>query len=311
MTLFDRSFPLERVEHHQKPVGLSDASRLRVGLGIAYDGTDFHGFAPQPGRRSVAGVLLDALQRLLGDVEGCVCAGRTDAGVHALGQVIHFDCDESLLTRRFGEGPLVAGMELVGLERSLSALLAPEITCWRALVMPEGFDARRSALARRYRYDVDATAHPDPLRRRVAWQHPGPLDLAAMRLATDAVLGEHDFSAFCRRPDDQGEGPLLRRVLRADWHVPWTCTFRFEIEAQAFCHHMVRSIVGALVAVGEGRLVSSDVLSILRSAERANAPAMAPPEGLCLIDVTYPEVFGALLGPTAMPESAGSRSTSS
>jgi len=302
LTLFDeRSLDVERVEANEasgqaiSPMSFDGARIVRVGLGLAYDGTDFHGFAPQPHERSVAGVLLLALHELVGDVLNCVCAGRTDAGVHATHQVVHVDCDEAILRRRFGEGELSEGIELDALSRALCAMLAPEVYCWRAVVMPAHFDARRSALARRYRYDIDASLHPDPLRRRSSWQVGVPLDLNAMRLGTDPLLGEHDFSAFCRRPDDQPNGPLMRRVLEADWHVLHEGTYRLEIEAQAFCHQMVRSIVGALVAVGEGKMHSSEIFALLRSADRSLAPMLAPPQGLCLMNVSYPKEFAALL----------------
>jgi tRNA pseudouridine38-40 synthase len=301
LTLFDASFDEERVEPSAAPrkgaptSPIKGSRTVRIGLGIAYDGTDFHGFAQQPSERSVAGVLMAALRELLGEVESCVCAGRTDAGVHAARQVIHVDCDAATLRRRFVHKECCEGTEIESLAQALCAMLAPEVACFRAVVMPDSFDARRSAITRRYRYDVDASPHPDPLRRRDSWQVRVPLDLAAMRIGTDALLGEHDFSAFCRRPDDQKTGPLLRRVLRADWCVLDEGIYRLEIEAQAFCHQMVRSIVGALVAVGEGRMVSSEVFAILKSADRSLAPALAPPQGLCLIDVSYPEIFAKLL----------------
>jgi len=263
-------------------------STRRIVLGVAYDGSGYHGFAAQPGQRTVGGELGAALERMTGQQLVCTCAGRTDAGVHATAQVVHVDLAETFLLGHYGTEAISAGRELPRLAEALSSQLGSEIAVWRALVAPEGFDARKSAIARRYRYDLETAARPDPRRRSAVWHLEVPVDLAAMRLAADTVLGDHDFAAFCRRAPDQPEGPIRRRVTVAAFTVPGEGLLRFEIEADSFCHQMVRSIVGALVAVGTGRLRPSDVVALLASGRRAGAPSPAPPGGLCLVGVRYP-----------------------
>jgi tRNA pseudouridine38-40 synthase len=282
---------------HDPVVGSRDppvddpAPTRRIALGLAYDGSGYHGFAAQPGQRTVAGELAAALQQMSGRAVVLTCAGRTDAGVHAVAQVVHADLDEAFLSDHYGTAGLAPGSELVALAAALSAQLGPETAVWRALVAPEGFDARKSAIARRYRYDLEVAARPDPLRRGAVWHLETPVELAAMRLAADALLGEHDFAAFCRRPPDRPEGPITRRVTEARFVLPGEGLVRFVIEADAFCHQMVRSIVGALVAVGVGRLRPSDLVALLAGADRQGAPSPAPPGGLCLVAVRYPEAL--------------------
>ncbi|MDA8291010.1 MAG: tRNA pseudouridine(38-40) synthase TruA [Actinomycetota bacterium] len=280
------------------PPGAPDrAAVARVALGVAYDGGGFHGFAGQPGQRTVAGALEGALAELGAAGSPLTCAGRTDAGVHALAQVVHVDLDPAWLAalargRGAQDVSLEPGSELPRLASALSALVAPDVVVWRATVAPPSFDARRSAVARRYRYELDLEEHGNPLTRHVSWHVGGPLDLAVMRLATDPVLGEHDFAAFCRRPPDRPEGPITRRVTDARWVADGPATLRFEIEAVAFCHQMVRSVVGAIVAAGSGRIRPSDVVALLRSGSRSGAPPIAPPHGLALVAVAYPEELG-------------------
>ncbi|MDA8297895.1 MAG: tRNA pseudouridine(38-40) synthase TruA [Actinomycetota bacterium] len=277
-----------------------DRARCRVALGIAYDGAGYHGFAVQPNVRTVGGELKHALAQIAGHDVDLVCAGRTDAGVHALAQVVHVDLEAELLARRYGASG-TPFEDLPALARAIDRQLGREAACWRARGVPAGFDARHSATARRYRYELDLDPIPDPRDARRAWRLEGPLDLAAMRLAADPLLGEHDFAAFCRRPPDRPDGPLLRKVTDAHWRVDgWR--WSFDIEAKAFCHQMVRSIVGALVAVGEGRLRPSDVVALLRSGSRRGAPTLAPPAGLCLITVRYPDDLGGTWGATPPPE---------
>ena len=150
---------------------------------------------------------------------------------------------------------------------------------------PEGWDARRSALARTYRYTVVTGPVPDPLRAGFVWWVPGPLDRRAMDLACDALVGEHDFASFCRR---QGDATLVRRVLAAGWDDPGDGTLVFEITANAFCQQMVRALVGTLVEIGSGRRKAGGMLAILHACDRAAAGAVAPPDGLILWKVTYP-----------------------
>ncbi|MGP8162614.1 MAG: tRNA pseudouridine(38-40) synthase TruA [Acidimicrobiales bacterium] len=272
----------------ERPGDENRARTRRVALGLAYDGSGYHGFAVQPGQRTVGGELCAALEQMSGRALRCTCAGRTDSGVHATAQVVHVDLDEAFLAGHFGAAAVVPGRELPKLAEALSHQLGPEIVVWRALVAPEGFDARRSAIARRYRYDLELGGRPDPLRRQAVWHLEAPVDVAAMRLAADAVLGEHDFAAFCRRPPDKPDGPIRRRVTDARLTTPGEGLWRFEIESDAFCHQMVRSIVGALAAVGTGRLRPSDLVALLARSSRAGAPPPAPPGGLCLVAVRYP-----------------------
>jgi tRNA pseudouridine38-40 synthase len=243
---------------------------------VAYDGTDFHGFATQSGQRTVAGVLTEAITRVVRVPVELTCAGRTDRGVHAWGQVVSVD--------------LPADTDLGALQRSLLKLCGPAIVVREVGVVPPDFDARFSARARTYRYTVLNRPIPDPFLVRTAWHVATPLDLDLLTLACDPFLGEHDFSAFCRRPKvAAGETPasLVRRVLAADWTDIGEGVLRFEITATAFCHQMVRSIVGTIVSAGHGQVKAGQIRGILASGDRANAAPIAPPHGLCLWHVEY------------------------
>jgi len=255
---------------------------------VAYDGSSFHGFADQPSQRTVGGALAATLASMVGHDVSLTCAGRTDTGVHALGQVVHADLDEAVVAG-WARREIRPGIVLDRLPRSLSRQLGPAAAVLEARVAPEGFDARHSATARRYRYDLLRTPWPDPLLRHSSWHVPGELDLAAMRIGSDALLGEHDFTAFCRRPPGE-TAPMTRRVLSTSWAtIPGDQpVLRFQIEANAFCHQMVRSIVGILVAIGQGRVRAGDLLAILQRGDRSGTGSPAPPRGLCLVGVRYP-----------------------
>jgi tRNA pseudouridine38-40 synthase len=265
---------------------------LRLRLVVAYDGAGFRGFAAQPGQRTVAGELARALQTALRQPVELTCAGRTDAGVHAAAQVVHTDV----------RGPV----DTAALVKAVNAMLGPAVIVRSAQPAPPGFDARRSARARRYRYLILQAAVPDPLLAPLAWHVRDPLDIRAMAAGADALLGEHDFRAFCRRPPGSAPGePIPRRVLDTSWHdLPWTPgglddgarLLRFDITAQSFCHQMVRSIVGTLAEVGRGRRRASDVTWMLTSGDRSQGANLAPPHGLCLLSVQYDE---AVPGPPA------------
>jgi tRNA pseudouridine38-40 synthase len=255
-----------------------------VRLTVAYEGTGFHGFAAQPGQTTVGGTLSGAIEKVIGHQVSLTCAGRTDAGVHARGQVVHADL-----------APVRGRLDLDALVRSCNAMLAPAIVVRDARVAPPGFDARHSAVSRHYRYSVLNGPTPDPFLAATAWHVEDPLDLRAMEQATDPLLGEHDFSTFCRRAPDGGS--LVRRVHDARWTrgdsgLGEGDLLRFEIEAGAFCHQMVRSVVGTLVEVGRGRKRAGDLAWILRSCDRALAASPAPPHGLCLWAVAYPDDGG-------------------
>ncbi len=178
--------------------------------------------------------------------------------------------------------------DLERLARSAVKLLGPAIVIRAADLAPEGFDARFSARWRRYRYVVDTRRGGDPFTAGQIWRVPAGLDLEAMRLGGDALLGEHDFAAFCRAPDAPG-ATTVRTVLDTRWDDLGGGLLRFEITATAFCQNMVRSIVGHLVDIGRGRRSAGDVLGVLRSRDRSKAGLVAPPEGLCLMEVGYPD----------------------
>ncbi|HMK98473.1 MAG TPA: tRNA pseudouridine(38-40) synthase TruA [Acidimicrobiales bacterium] len=245
--------------------------RARARLLVAYLGSPFHGFAIQPGLRTVAGELSSALERVVRHPVELTCAGRTDAGVHAWGQVVSFD--------------LVVSADLGQVQRSVNKMLGPAVIVREAAWAPPGFDARRWAASRVYRYRIEAARWPNPLDAHLRWHVGTALDVRAMQAASDAFLGEHDFTSFCRHP----EGPSrVRRVLRAEWSGRGESRLCFEIEAWAFCHQMVRSLVGTLVEVGQGRRRAGEMLSVLAARDRRAAGPVAPPQGLCLWEVKYP-----------------------
>ena len=263
-----------------------DTGLQRWRLLIAYDGAAFRGFAAQPEVPTVAGALRQALERTarLSDPPLITCAGRTDAGVHARGQVVHVDLP-----------PIPYDAE--GLARALNRQLAPEVVVRRAEPVGPDFDARRSATGRAYRYLVWNAPAPDPLLAPLSWHVNDPLDLGSMRTASDVLLGSHDFRSFCRRPPgtDASE-PIVRRVTRATWSVDpdreaqdagQGRLLRFDIAASSFCHQMVRSLVAARVEVGRGRGHAAGLLERLRAASRTGLPEPAPAEGLCLVSVAY------------------------
>ena len=261
---------------------------VRIRMTVAYDGSGFRGFAVQRGVTTVAGTIADALNAVVGHPVDITCAGRTDAGVHAAGQVIHFDLDPA----RARDAYATDTPDTVAIRRSLNRMLAPAIVIRRAGPAPEGFDARRSALWRRYRYRVLNRDDPDPFLARTTWHIEAPLELRSMQLACDAVYGEHDFAAFCRQP--QNDGSTVRRVTWAEWTAEGEI-LSFEIVAGAFCHQMVRSLVGTMVDVGRGRKTAGDMAWIVRSGDRALAGSPAPPHGLCLEEVGYPAEGGPRL----------------
>lgn len=263
--------------------GEHDAARaddgLRLKLVVAYDGTDFHGFAPQRDVRTVAGVLAGALGRIVQVAPEDLdlgCAGRTDAGVHARGQVVSVT--------------VPPGTDPQRLAHAVNRVTGPEVVVRSAEVVPADFDARRGARWRTYRYRILNRTDPDPFLARYAWWIPGPLDLAQLRLAADPLVGEHDFASFCRRG---AEGSTTwRRVLEARWIPGEEGLLVFEIRATAFCWQMVRSIVGLLVDAASGRRRPGDVAAILRARDRRLVPTLAPPRGLCLWEVGYDVASG-------------------
>lgn len=264
-------------EPHGSP-NTGGTERVRVRLDVAYDGTDFHGWAPQPATRTVAGVLTDALVRLLGPdgARGLTVAGRTDTGVHATGQVCHVDIAVSAWTR-------VADT----LVRRLAGTLPPDLRVTRVAVVGPEFDARFSALARRYAYRVtDAPYGADPLRRRDTLGWPRPLDLDGLAASAAGLVGEHDFAAYCRHNPDR---TTIRAVTSLEWRREPDRVLVATVAADAFCQSMVRSLVGAMLMVGDGRREPSWPARLLSRQERAGEVRVAPAHGLTLIGVDYPD----------------------
>lgn len=248
----------------------------RVRMTIAYDGTGFAGFAENRDVRTVGGELKAALATVLRHPVNLIVAGRTDAGVHAWANVVSFDVEH-------------ADPDLVGLQRNLNSMLGPAIVIREAAAAPAGFDARRWALARRYRYTVLNRPVPDPFLAATTWHVPQPLHLAALRLACDPLIGEHDFSSFCRVPKRIPDASLVRLVHDARWHDLGDGLLRFDIDASSFCQQMVRAIVGTMVPMGAGKARAGDMAAILRARTRAVANRVAPARGLCLWEVAYPD----------------------
>lgn len=215
------------------------------------------------------GVLENALEAITGQRVRVVGAGRTDAGVHARGQVIAFN--------------IVWRHSLDDLERALNAVLPEDVAVRDLSTVAPDFHPRYSARSRTYEYTIYNHPLRSPLARRTAWHVPLPLDVAAMAQATQAIIGEHDFAAFGRAP--RGEN-TVRQVMRAEWRVDGPFLF-FEIEANAFLYRMVRHLVNALKKVGEGTWTSQDLAEVLRSRDRRRVQGLAPAHGLCLVAVTY------------------------
>jgi tRNA pseudouridine38-40 synthase len=259
----------------------TDEAIVRVRLDLAYDGTDFSGWAIQPGLRTVCGELTGVLSTVLRQDVVLVVAGRTDAGVHASGQVAHFDIPAALWAQHRERLP-----------RRLAAMLPGDVRVWSAAVAPEGFDARFAAVGRRYAYRVsDAEFGPHPLRRHDVLWHNRPLDVARMNEAAAALLGEHDFASFCKKREG---ATTIRCLTRLEWRrdAPTEVTpaglLVADVRADAFCHSMVRSLVGVVVPVGEGRRPVTWPLEILRAGRRDAAVVVMPPHGLSLEEVAYP-----------------------
>lgn len=238
-------------------------------LDLQYDGSGFHGFARNPGVRTIQSALEDALSRILGEHVGVVVAGRTDAGVHAIGQVVSFEVE--------------GAVDVEPVTRSLRSMLAPEIAIVALEETAADFHARFSATGRTYRYFVDDTEVPNPLLRSSVWHVRWPLDLDAMNAAAAVFVGSHDFASMCR----PAPGKTTERTVRA---ARWTRTdelFVFEIRASAFCHQMVRSIVAVCVDAGRGKISADSVPEILAAADRNTARGAAPAHGLVLWEVVY------------------------
>ena len=239
---------------------------------LAYDGTSFRGWASQgdPQIRTIEGVLVEVLSTVLREPVRLSVAGRTDAGVHARGQVVSF------VTGR--------GIRVGKLQGAINGYLAPEVVALDAAEVPASFDARFSASAREYRYVIDTAPVADPFTARFLWQRPGDLDAGAMRAAARHLVGVHDFSTFCRHPG--AKKSTVRDLQRLSVRKTGTCV-ELGFRANAFLHQMVRAVVGTLVLVGEGQLEPDDVARLLEAGSRSGTGNLAPARGLTLERVIY------------------------
>jgi tRNA pseudouridine38-40 synthase len=241
---------------------------------VAYDGGPYRGFARQPGLKTVQGEIEAALSKVLRGPVTTSGAGRTDAGVHALGQVMSFRWAEPV-------------EDVPRLSRAVNAMVGPAVAVLELEAASEGFDARFSAVARTYEYMILVRPVHDPFSRHTAWHHPGPLDVHGMAHAAAVLVGEHDFRSFARV--EEGQVPVRRieeLVIEPQGEVVVV-----RVRANSFLQQMVRSIVGTLVKVGEGKIAADAMGSILEARDRAAAGPVAPPHGLFLVSVDYPEAL--------------------
>lgn len=267
---------------------------MRIRLDLAYDGTDFRGWAVQPGLRTVQGEVQQGLATLLRVPEVRVtCAGRTDTGVHARGQVIHLDVEPEALAASAGRAAMAPTEALV---RKLNGVLPPDVRVHAAREVPPEFDARFSALWRRYAYRVaDTPAAYDPLTRNHVLHWPRQLDLAGMNAAAADLLGLHDYTSFCKAREG---ATSIRTVQSLTWVRGEDGVATMTVVADAFCHSMVRALVGCLLAIGEGRKPVAWAREMLQRAERSSDIHIASARGLTLEEVGYPpdtDLAGRLL----------------
>jgi tRNA pseudouridine38-40 synthase len=258
---------------------------VRLRLDVAYDGTEFAGWAVQSGQRTVAGVLDDALSTVFRVPVQLRAAGRTDAGVHATGQVTHVDVPSDALLHAYPRARRSGDSEFLALVRRLARFLPSDVRVLDIGRAAAGFDARFSALRRHYVYRLSTAPYGvDPQEARYVTAWPRPLDVDAMSVASRELVGLHDFAAFCR----QREGATtIRHLQRLDWSRDGDRVTAY-VSADAFCWSMVRSLVGALLAVGEHRREPGWCATLLRCTKRSSDFAAAPPHGLTFVAVDYP-----------------------
>jgi tRNA pseudouridine38-40 synthase len=268
-----------------KPAIDSGGGFVRLRLDIAYDGTDFAGWAAQVGQRTVAGSVDDALSTVFRTQVQCRAAGRTDAGVHATGQVAHVDVPDHALPHAYPRTTHAGESEFLPLVRRLARFLPADVRVVDINRAAAGFDARFSALRRHYVYRLSTAPYgvePHEARYMAAW--PRPLDVEAMSTASRELLGLNNFAAFCRQ---RAGATTIRDLQRLDWSRDGD-RVTAHVSADAFCWSMVRSLVGALLAVGEHRREPGWCATLLTSTHRSSDFAAAPPHGLTLVGVDYP-----------------------
>jgi len=257
---------------------------VRLRLDLAYDGTDFRGWARQPGLRTVQGTLEGAITRILGGEPQLVVAGRTDAGVHAAGQVAHLDLSDAQRARlEKGRNPAPEA-----LAARITGVLGqyPDVAVHRSAEAPEGFDARFSAVWRRHEYRIaDVETVYDPLERGRTTTVKARLDVAAMDEAARSLIGLHDFAAYCKWREG---ATTIRTLLEFGWRRDEQGILVANVKADAFCHSMVRALVGACAAVGEGKLEPEDVAEIRDEGVRTSETKVLAARGLTLTEVGYP-----------------------
>ncbi|MFJ1599468.1 tRNA pseudouridine(38-40) synthase TruA [Streptomyces sp. NPDC088261] len=254
-----------------------EAGSVRVRLDLSYDGKDFSGWARQATRRTVQGEIEDALRTVTRSSRtyDLTVAGRTDAGVHARGQVAHVDLPEDVWAEHADK-----------LLRRLAGRLPHDIRVWRAEEAPAGFNARFAAVYRRYAYRVgDHVGGVDPLLRGHVLWHDWPLDVDAMNEASAGLLGEHDFAAYCKRREG---ATTIRTLQKLEWVRGDDGIVTATVRADAFCHNMVRSLVGALLFVGDGHRPPEWPAKVLAAGVRDSAVHVVRPHGLTLEEVGYP-----------------------
>jgi len=242
-----------------------------IKLLIEYDGTNYLGWQIQPGGPTIQGTLEEKLSRLTGERIRLTGSGRTDSGVHALGQVAHFKTQSQ--------------MDIRTIQRALNSLLPPDLVIQRVEEVHEGFHARKHSKSKVYEYRILNRNLRPVFQRGYVWHIPQKLNLTEMKKATQTLIGQHDFSAF--RTVGSPTRTAIRRVIRADWKKGRDGLIRFEIEANGFLKQMVRSIIGTLVEIGKGKTKASDLRKILNSKARKEAGPTAPAQGLFLKEVKY------------------------
>lgn len=240
-------------------------------LTLAYDGSGYNGFQRQKNAVGIQQILEKALSKMFGEEIRIAASGRTDTGVHAEGQVISFSTSGTVPTEK--------------IVQALPSYLPEDIVVWKAEDVAHNFNARYSAIAKRYVYRIIIAETPSPFKRKYAWYLKKPLDVQAMQAAADAILGEHDFAAF----RSAGSAPVktVKNIYKAEWTKSDEQELQFTIEGDGFLYHMVRNLVGAMVRVGNGKISLERFKDILASCDRKQAGTAAPPQGLCLDEVFY------------------------